>query len=243
MLSKDLMNECAHGWITVALPMHFRNETLPCIKACIRLIQFIFSSSVGQAEFQRQVVLPNIVKFSQGLIEIVGKYENEKLKVLCLETLTQMVLLLPSPHKQLHSPLSALALRHLNGSSPAPSPKELVIVASKLYAVLPGTGGKVGASNMWKKSVDETLEFTQNALSWLRADSQGNPSSQEDPMIHVPLNLDRLRAGIIVLRDLLSSPTPRPVQVPIGQLSKLCITLLSWDATEVVTLWTLRWQT
>lgn len=51
------------------------------MKACIRLMRFIFSSSVGHAEFQRQVVLPNIVKFSQALTEIVGKYESEKLKV------------------------------------------------------------------------------------------------------------------------------------------------------------------
>ena len=42
---------------------------------------FIFSSSVGHAEFQRQVVLPNIAKFSQGLIENFGKYESGKLKV------------------------------------------------------------------------------------------------------------------------------------------------------------------
>ena len=101
-LSRDVMNECAHAWITVALPMLFvcldivsvlagsdehrpqKNETLPCIKACIRLIRFIFSSGVGHAEFQRQVVLPNIVKFSQALVEIVGKYENEMLKVRAL---------------------------------------------------------------------------------------------------------------------------------------------------------------
>ena len=71
-------------------------------------------------------------------------------------------------------------------------------------------------------------------------------------MIYIPLNLDRLRTGVRVLCDLLrfvrvyrllssaisdksrSSPTPRPVQIPMGQLSKLCITLLSCDATEQV---------
>ena len=100
ILSRNVVNECAHGWITIALPMLFvgfrvllifvtalttsrsqKNESLPCMKACIRLMRFIFSSSVGHAEFQRQVVLPNIVKFSQALTEIVGKYESEKLKV------------------------------------------------------------------------------------------------------------------------------------------------------------------
>lgn len=58
-----------------------KNQPLVCIKACLRLIWFVFSSSVGQAEFQRQVVLPNISKFSQALIEVSGKYENEKLRV------------------------------------------------------------------------------------------------------------------------------------------------------------------
>ncbi|KAF9646174.1 hypothetical protein BDM02DRAFT_3100296, partial [Thelephora ganbajun] len=238
-LSRGIMNECAHGWITATLPTLFKNETLPCIKACIRLIRFIFSSNAGHAEFQRQVILPNIVKFSQALIEISGKYESEKLKVLCLETLAQLVLLFPSSHKQLHASLSTLTLEYLNGSSPAPSPKKLMTAASKLYAVLPCTGGKVGASNLWRKSVDETLDFTQGALSWLKADFQGvdslmadNPPTQEDPMIYIPLNLDRLCAGITVLCYLLSSPTPRPVQVPMGQLSRLCITLLSCDATE-----------
>jgi len=104
-----------------------------------------------------------------GLLNVCSSYP----KVLCLDTLSQLVSLFPSSHKQLHASLSALTLKHLNGSSPAPSPGKLVIAASKLYAVLPCTGGKVGASNLWRKSVDETLEFTQSALSWLKADSQG----------------------------------------------------------------------
>ena len=90
-----------------------------------------------------------------------------------METLTELVLLFPSLHKQLHASLSTLALKYLNGSSPAPSSKRLVTTASKLYAVLPCTGGKVGASSLWRKSLDETLEFTQSALSWLKAEFQG----------------------------------------------------------------------
>jgi len=38
----------------------------------------------------------------------------------------------------------------------------------------------------------------------------------------------------IIPHKLRSSPTPRPVQVPIGQLSRLCIALFSCDATEQV---------
>lgn len=90
-----------------------------------------------------------------------------------MQTLTQLVLLFPSSHKLLHASLSTLTLKHLNGSSPAPSSGKLVAAASKLYSVLPCTGGKVGASNLWRKSVDETLEFTQGALSWLSTDFQG----------------------------------------------------------------------
>ena len=69
---------------------------------------------------------------------------------------------LPS-HKQLHAPLLALTLNNLNGSSQAPSSIKPVAIVSKLYAALPCTGWKVGASNLWRKSVDETLEFTRGA--------------------------------------------------------------------------------
>ena len=50
---------------------------------------------------------------------------------------------------------------------------KLVTPSSKLYAIFPCTGEKVGASNLWGKSVDETLEFTQDALSGLKPDFQG----------------------------------------------------------------------
>ena len=161
-----------------------KKETLPCLKACLHLVRLIFVSGIGQTEFQRQVILPNIVKFSQVLIEIAGKHESEKFKVrpslntvwfldcllapfevLCLATLSQLVSLFPSSYKQLRASLSALTLKHLYGSSPALSSTKLVTASSKSYAALPCTGGKVGASSLWRKSVDETLEFTQGAPS------------------------------------------------------------------------------
>ena len=82
---------------------------MPCIKACIRLIRFIFSSGAGHAEFQRQVVLPNIVKFSQALIEKIGKYENEKLKVCVMSGFCRVLLtfLLPSRGLVFRVPLPA----------------------------------------------------------------------------------------------------------------------------------------
>ena len=45
---------------------------------------------------------------------------------------------------------------------------------------------------------DVTLPGTSFYDRWA-----GNPSTQEDPMIYIPLNLDRLRTGVTVLRDLL----------------------------------------
>jgi len=40
--------------------------------------------------------------------------------------------------------------------------------ASKLYSVLHYTGGKVGAANMWRKAVDDTLFEAWNAFHGLR---------------------------------------------------------------------------
>ena len=40
--------------------------------------------------------------------------------------------------------------------------------ASDLYSVLHYTGGKVGAANHWRKSVDDTLAFAWGALQNLR---------------------------------------------------------------------------
>ena len=73
------------------------------------MIRFIFSSSVGRAEFQRQVVLPNVVKFSQALVEIIGKYESEKLKVRATFDLWWFSdpLLIPSRGPLLRDPLPA----------------------------------------------------------------------------------------------------------------------------------------
>ncbi|KAH9938362.1 uncharacterized protein B0H18DRAFT_12189 [Fomitopsis serialis] len=41
-----------------------------------------------------------------------------------------------------------------------------------LYSVLPVTGGKVGAANVWRKSLDDTLGYAWNALAAMRRTSQ-----------------------------------------------------------------------
>lgn len=108
-------------------------------------------------------------------------------------------------------------------------PPSLLESASRLYGVLHHTGGKVGAANNWRKSLDDTLAFGWGAFLGLRTTfnrsgketyrkdirgysisitgyAQSIPqasTSTEDPLMTIPLHLDRLRAAITVLSDLL----------------------------------------
>lgn len=85
-----------------------------------------------------------------------------------METLMHLVPLYPTLHRVLLSSLSNLALRHLNGCSPKPTAPRLLRAASGLYSILHYTGGKVGAANQWRKSMDDTLAFAWGALQGLR---------------------------------------------------------------------------
>ncbi|KAK0490784.1 hypothetical protein IW261DRAFT_1618758 [Armillaria novae-zelandiae] len=160
------------------------------------------------------------------------------LSVLLLNTLARIIPLYPNAHRSSHTVLSGLCLQS----------------SSRLYAVLPATGGKVGASNLWKKTVEETLTFGWTAFSSLRTSfSEGPVSRSEDAHIAIPLNLDRLRCFVIIIDDLLGTGTQRSVQVPIGSLHKFAIALLtcsrsnghidistrSLEASVVPTLWKL----
>lgn len=86
-----------------------------------------------------------------------------------LTTLTRLVPLYPNLHRPSHAALSALPLRFLNGNTPNPTSKMLLEAASRLYAALHFTGGKVGAANLWRKALDETLGFVWNAFFALRS--------------------------------------------------------------------------
>ena len=79
-----------------------------------------------------------------------------------------MVSLYPSLCRPLHTQLSNIALRSLNGSTPTPTSSELVEAASRLYAVLPLTGGKVNAPTLWRKSLDDTVAFAWGAFLQVR---------------------------------------------------------------------------
>ena len=153
----------------------------------------------------------------------------ERSQVIAMDTLAHLVPLYPTLHRSLQSQLSGIALRYLNGSAPKPMSQPLLESASRLYSTLPHTGGKVGAANNWRKSVDDTLAFAWGAFlgltdtfkstssfsspigtsersSFLAGYSQPTPpaaTSIEDPIVSVPLSRDRLRAAIAVLTDLL----------------------------------------
>ena len=145
----------------------------------------IFAEAVKFPEFQRQVSTPNVPKFSLALVSLAEKTEDEgiqvcgefgyindicltPLEILALETLTHLVPLYPMLHRAFLQSLSNLALRFLNGSAPRPTSTRLLHAASIFYSVLHYTGGKVGAGNQWRKSLDDTLSFAWGALQSLR---------------------------------------------------------------------------
>ncbi|TFK43691.1 rRNA processing/ribosome biogenesis-domain-containing protein [Crucibulum laeve] len=240
--SRTVMIEFAHTWLGVAIPMLLKSEPLPTLKAAIRLTRTIFSSAIEVSEFQRQVSTPNVPKFSSALISLAEKYSDLELKVACLETLTKLIPLYPTTNRSSHSALSALCLRFLNGSAPAPTDGRLLKAASSLYATLHLTGGKVGAANIWRKSLDETLSFAWGAFlsvrttfpSEVRNAINGLAITNDDPISSISLNLDRLRCSVVILNDLLSATTHRPVQVPVGYLVKLIAALLMCDGEEKI---------
>ena len=86
-----------------------------------------------------------------------------------MDTLTRLITLYPTAHRAPSAALSAFSLRHMNGSSSTPSNTKLLDTISRLYSVLHLTGGKVGAVNLWRKSMEETLSFGHESLFSLRS--------------------------------------------------------------------------
>ncbi|KAL0949320.1 hypothetical protein HGRIS_009395 [Hohenbuehelia grisea] len=230
--SKELMIEYAQGWIGIALPAIAKNDALPTTKAAIRLMQVILTAASDVPEFQRQLATPNATKYSTLLIDLADKSPSLELKILSINSLTSVINQYPTLHRQSYPSLSTLSLKFLNGSSPAPVNAQLLQAATGLYCVLHHTGGKVGAANLWKNSVDETLNFAWGSLSALRTSfSEGNygHSSSRDsknPVFSVPRNVDALRCATTILEKLLSTPTQRPVPLSIGPLAQLALAML-----------------
>jgi hypothetical protein len=74
----------------------------------------------------------------------------------------------PTAHRTTFANLSGLALGFLNGSHPRSTPAPLLKSAAQLYSILHLTGGKVGAANLWRKALDDTLAFGWDAFFAVR---------------------------------------------------------------------------
>ncbi|KAJ7228479.1 rRNA processing/ribosome biogenesis-domain-containing protein, partial [Mycena pura] len=242
VLAKNMMVECAQGWIGITLPILSKKESSPILSACVRLLRVIFSAATDMPEYQRQVATPNVAKFTAALISLAEKHPDIQLKILILSTLALIIPLYPTLHRTSHATLSALCLGFLNGDPFRRPNKSLTGSASRLYALLPFTGGKVGAPNLWRKSVDDTLSFGWTSFVSLRSTFPAEArlpqlpteAATQDPLVSVPLSLDRLRCCITVICDLLTTTTHRPVQVPLGSLTKFALALLSCVKDEKV---------
>lgn len=66
-----------------------RNEPLPNLKSAIRLVRLILVAGLGAPEFQRQVVTPNVPKFTTAIIGLAEKYHDEELKVMMTSVIGQ----------------------------------------------------------------------------------------------------------------------------------------------------------
>ncbi|OAX43989.1 hypothetical protein K503DRAFT_730190 [Rhizopogon vinicolor AM-OR11-026] len=238
-LSKPMMIECAQSWAGLAMSILTRSEPLPMLKASVRYLRHVLSAATEVPEFQRQLATPTVPKFSQALVSIVENVAEYELKTLAMDTLKDMVILYPSLHRALSISITDMCHRILNGSAPQRTNKRLLHSAANLYAALHYTGGKVGAANLWKKSVDETLQCLWAALMGLRTTfpvmNSPLPScglSVDDPVLAVSLNLDRLQCSIAALCSLLRTTVQRPVQVPAGRIMGLCLSLLACTADD-----------
>ncbi|KAF9006544.1 rRNA processing/ribosome biogenesis-domain-containing protein [Cyathus striatus] len=239
--SRSIMIEFGRSWLGVALPLLSKNEQTPVIKAAIRLARIIFTSLTDMSEFQRQVSNPNVPKFIASLIQTAQNTPELEVKLECIWTLHRLVPVYPAAHRASHSALSKLALIHLNGNTSGTSQRSLVEACSALYCVLHFTGGKVGASGLWRNSFDETLNFGWSSFLALRTTfpssdfhNSREQNSHEDPSISVPLNLERLRCSIVILCDFLKAITHRHVQLPLGSIVQFASALLTANAEAQV---------
>ncbi|KAG8702043.1 hypothetical protein FRC08_003729 [Ceratobasidium sp. 394] len=204
-------------------------------------------------EFQRQVVIPNVQKCSLAWLELAKSEESAlSLKILAVDALTQFTTHHPTHHRALQQNLYSFTLEHLQGSFPLASSASLLLdqpttslpaAAIRLHSALPLTGGKVGASVAWRKSVDSAIATIRSLLGTLRK-TYGDvipsttppsfplPPLPDDPAIAVPLALDRIRCMVRLLVHLLATPTSRPVSMPLGSLSQLALKLIQSTTAE-----------
>ncbi|KAG8901834.1 hypothetical protein FRC00_004232 [Tulasnella sp. 408] len=214
-LSVQLMLEHAETWIGIVLPMLSKVEVEPVYSMSIRLLFRIFSSATHMTEFQRQVSIPNVSRYALAMIALAEKEVSISLQATILETLHALISIYPSVQRTGQSSLQKLALRHVSGTFPSPTPPEILSSASKLLATLHVSSGKTASSASWKKTIEGALATAAESLSTLRTTFTSTPpvarsglevpKLPDDPMIAMPLALDRLRCMTSVVSALLQS--------------------------------------
>ncbi|KAJ3907656.1 rRNA processing/ribosome biogenesis-domain-containing protein [Lentinula edodes] len=231
--SKLVMIESAQSWLGVAIPLLSKKEPLPNLIASISLCRMVFRNATDTPEFQRQVSTPNVSKFTTALIVFLEKDSDLELKKLVLKTLARLIPLYPNIYRASHASLLSIVSRIFSQSAPNHISQQLVEPACLLYSVLHYTGGKVGAANLWRKSLDDSISSAWTAFIGVRTtfpDENGRfPQVQllhEEPATSVTLNMERLCMSVQLIGNLLQSPTQRPVQVPVGSLMNLTSKML-----------------
>jgi hypothetical protein len=87
---------------------------------------------------------------------------------LLAQLLARIIPLYPTLIRANHAHLSEFCTSILWGTSSTTASGPLVKAVSSLYAVLHFTGGKAGASSLWRKSFDELLTFASGSLHAMR---------------------------------------------------------------------------
>ncbi|KAF4619590.1 hypothetical protein D9613_005172 [Agrocybe pediades] len=240
LLSQRIMIDLAQSWITAVLPMLSRKEPVPVLKAAIRLLRTIFTTATDIPEFQRQVSVPNVVKFTSLVMSVADNVDIE-LKVMSLQALASVIATYPSAHRASSASLSAFVLQYLSGSTMGPTDQELLHAAARLkrdQLVEKIARRDIG---LWVGRVafltyhlsNEQYDFVFFVTSPVSLSSddtvQNNvqPVPIPEPQVAIPLNHDRLRCSVVIIRYLLGTVIQRPVQVPLGGLIKYVLGLLS----------------
>lgn len=71
-------------------------ESLPTLKAAIRLLRYILTAATDVPEFQRQVATPNVPKFTAALVNLAESRPEQEFKVCILTCGLRWHLLIPA---------------------------------------------------------------------------------------------------------------------------------------------------
>ncbi|KAF8338919.1 uncharacterized protein EI90DRAFT_2429854 [Cantharellus anzutake] len=246
-LSSEVLTENAKSWISSALPALSRDEPPPVHIEAMRLLHLIFTSALDMPEFHRQVVTPNLQKFSIALLQLAENLNTpNRVMVFAFRILTHMVSSFPAAHVSLTPRLTKLALFRLSRIDGQLHNSESLLASSSaiLLSALHIPGGKARSVLLWRKTLEDTLNSIIVCVEKLRTafkveakieaplpSSPGLelPTIPEDasPALVIPLVIDRLRSLVSLLVKLLSATSSRPLVLPLGPIASVVDRLLS----------------